>query len=60
LFDSTGNFNRQAYNQAIMDPRNKAPLLQAEEYVKQTRLNEKLQKYPAGLLFNVGENEIQN
>jgi hypothetical protein len=38
FIDSTGKFNRQAYDNAIMDPRNKAPLIQAEEYVKFTLL----------------------
>jgi parvulin-like peptidyl-prolyl isomerase len=58
FMDSTGRFNRQAYDQAIMDPRNKAPLVQAEEYVKQTRLSEKLQSMLLATI-NVGENEIQ-
>jgi parvulin-like peptidyl-prolyl isomerase len=56
--DSTGNFNRQNYNAAIMDPRNKGPLLQAEEYVKQTRLNEKLQSMLLASI-TIGENEIR-
>ncbi len=56
--DSTGRFNRQAYNQAIMDPRNKQPLIQAEEYVKQNRLNEKLQSLLLASI-NIGENEIR-
>ncbi len=43
FIDSTGRFNRQLYEQAIMDPRNKEGILQAEEYVRQSRLNEKLQ-----------------
>lgn len=58
FMDSTGKFNRQAYDQAIMDPRNKAPLIQAEEYVKQTRLSEKLQSLLLASI-NVGENEIR-
>src|ERR1035437_7529469 len=56
--DSTGRFNRQAYDQAIMDPRNKQPLIQAEEYVRQNRLNEKLQSLLLASI-NVGENEIR-
>lgn len=43
FIDSTGNFNRQVYEQALFDPRNKAALVSAEEYVRQNRLNEKLQ-----------------
>jgi peptidyl-prolyl cis-trans isomerase D len=58
FIDSTGKFNRQAYDNAIMDPRNKAPLVQAEEYVKQTRLSEKLQSLLLASI-NVGENEIR-
>ncbi len=45
FIDSLGNFNRQAYLQAIMDPRNKEALAQAEEFVKQQRLQEKLIAY---------------
>ena len=56
--DSTGRFNRQAYDQAIMDPRNKKPLIQAEEYVRQSRLNEKLQSLLLASI-SVGENEIR-
>src|SRR5664280_398886 len=58
FIDSTGKFNRQAYDNAIMDPRNKAPLIQAEEYVKQTRLSEKLQSLLLASI-NVWENEIR-
>lgn len=43
FIDSLGNFNRQAYEQAIYDPRNKAALVQAEDYIRQNKLNEKLQ-----------------
>ncbi|HSP88323.1 MAG TPA: peptidylprolyl isomerase, partial [Ignavibacteriaceae bacterium] len=43
FIDSLGNFNRQMYEAALYDPRNKDALLQAEEYVRQQRLNEKLQ-----------------
>ena len=41
--DSTGHFNRQAYDQAIMDPRNKEILVQVEPELKRQRLSEKLQ-----------------
>ncbi len=43
FIDSTGKFNRQLYETALFDPRNKDVLIQAEEGVRQTRLNEKLQ-----------------
>jgi peptidyl-prolyl cis-trans isomerase D len=58
FIDSTGKFNRQAYDIAMMDPRNKAPLVQAEDIVKQTRLSEKLQSLLLASI-NVGENEIR-
>jgi parvulin-like peptidyl-prolyl isomerase len=56
--DSTGNFNRSLYEQALFDPRNQQALVQAEEYVRQQRLNEKLQS----MLFatiNVSEADIK-
>lgn len=43
FIDSTGVFNREMYENALFDPRNKEPLLQAEEAVRQQRLTEKLQ-----------------
>jgi|SRR5690554_3377468 len=43
FIDSTGRFNRELYESALYDPRNKEALLQAEEIVRQQRLNEKLQ-----------------
>ncbi|HED38422.1 MAG TPA: hypothetical protein ENI76_09310, partial [Ignavibacteria bacterium] len=43
FIDSTGKFNRQLYENAIYDPRNSKALIQAEGYIRQTRLNEKLQ-----------------
>jgi parvulin-like peptidyl-prolyl isomerase len=43
FIDSLGNFNREMYDQAIFDPQNEKILLQAEEWVRQTKLNEKLQ-----------------
>ncbi|MHB1688608.1 MAG: peptidylprolyl isomerase [Ignavibacteriaceae bacterium] len=41
--DSTGKFNKQLYLNAIFDPKNAKPLLQAEDYIRQTLLNQKLQ-----------------
>jgi len=43
FIDSLGNFNREMYEQAIFDPQNNQILLQAEEFVKQSRYSEKLQ-----------------
>lgn len=59
FIDSTGNFNRQFYEQALFDPRNKEALLQAEEYVRQTRLNEKLQSLVLASVV-VSEADIKN
>jgi hypothetical protein len=39
FIDSLGNFNRQVYEQALFNPQNKEALLQAEEFVRQNRLN---------------------
>lgn len=43
FIDSTGKFNDQAYKQALFDTRNSAALIQAEEFVRQQRLTQKLQ-----------------
>jgi peptidyl-prolyl cis-trans isomerase D len=43
FMDSLGQFNRQAYDQAIMDPRNKDILAQVEPDLRRQRLSEKLQ-----------------
>lgn len=59
FIDSTGNFNRQVYEQALYDPRNKAALVSAEEYVRQNRLNEKLQSLILASV-NVSEVDIRN
>lgn len=58
FIDSLGNFNRQLYLQAIMDPRNKEALAQAEEAVRQQRLQEKLIAYLKATIV-VPENEIK-
>jgi len=57
FIDSVGNFNRALYEEAIFNPENEKILLQAEEYVRQTWLNEKLQNYLLASI-TVGENEI--
>lgn len=43
--DSTGNFNRQLYDQTIRDPRNKEIVLAVEEQIKQQLVQQKLQNY---------------
>lgn len=58
FIDSLGNFNRQMYLQAIMDPRNKEALAQAEEFVKQQRLQEKLIAYLKASIV-IPESEIK-
>lgn len=45
FIDSTGNFNREAYNTALFDPRNKEILLQVEDQVRAQLIQEKLQNY---------------
>jgi peptidyl-prolyl cis-trans isomerase D len=58
FIDSLGRFNRQLYENALFDPQNKEVLLQAEEYVRQNRLNEKLQSMLLASI-NVSEQEIK-
>ncbi len=55
--DSLGNFNRQAYESAIADPRNKEIWIRVEEGLKKQRMQEKLQSIIlAGV--RVSESEI--
>ncbi|MBU0475295.1 MAG: peptidylprolyl isomerase [Bacteroidetes bacterium] len=42
FIDSTGRFNREAYDAAIRNPQNKTAILQIEDQVKQQILQEKL------------------
>jgi len=58
FIDSLGNFNRQLYDQALYDPQNKDALLNAEKYVRQNRLNEKLQSLLYASIM-VSEDEIK-
>jgi peptidyl-prolyl cis-trans isomerase D len=56
--DSTGTFNRAAYEQAIMSPQNRQAIIQVEDQVRRQRRLEKLQS----LLFaatRVTEGEIR-
>ena len=58
FIDSLGNFNREAYENAIFDPQNEQVLLSAEELVRQTQYRKKLQSVlEAGIV--VGENELK-
>ncbi len=57
FIDSLGRFNRELYNQALFDPRNKEPLVQAEDAVRQQLLSQKLQSYLTATI-NVSEQEI--
>lgn len=41
--DSTGTFNRQAYDAAILDPKNKQIIIQVESALRKRRQREKLQ-----------------
>lgn len=43
--DSTGNFNRQLYEQALRDPRNKEIVIAVEEQIRQQLIQQKLQNY---------------
>jgi peptidyl-prolyl cis-trans isomerase D len=43
FIDSTGKFNRELYESSLFNPKNQKPLIQAEEYVRQQQLNQKLQ-----------------
>ena len=59
FIDSTGRFNRQAYDQAIMDPRNKDILVQVEPELRRQRLSEKLQSLVLASV-RVSEGDIMN
>lgn len=58
FIDSTGNFNREAYQTALRDPRNKEAVLQAEDVVKQQLIAEKLQQILFATL-TVSEHEMK-
>lgn len=58
FIDSLGRFNREMYEEAIFNPQNEKILLQAEEFVKQSRYREKLQSLlEAGI--TVSEDEVR-
>jgi parvulin-like peptidyl-prolyl isomerase len=58
FIDSTGNFNRKIYEDALFDPRNKQALVQAEDIVRQSRLTQKLQSMILASV-TVGEDEVK-
>ena len=45
FIDSTGKFNRAAYEAALMDPKNKKIVMQVEDGVRQQLIQKKLQDY---------------
>lgn len=58
FMDSLGNFNREAYLTAIKDTRNKSIMIQAEDFVRQQLISDKL----SSMLFstvNVSEGELR-
>ena len=57
FIDSVGNFNRELYENAIRDPQNEQAMINAEESVRQFRLNEKLQSIILASV-NVTEDEV--
>jgi len=57
FIDSTGTFNRSLYESALFDPQNEQALINAEQSVRQYRLNEKLQSMITASI-NVTEDEI--
>ncbi len=57
FIDSVGNFNRELYENALFDPQNEQALINAEESVRQFRLNEKLQSIILASV-NVTEDEV--
>ena len=57
FIDSVGNFNRELYENALFDPQNEQALINAEESVRQFRLNEKLQSMILASI-NVTEGEV--
>jgi peptidyl-prolyl cis-trans isomerase D len=57
--DSTGNFNRQAYEGALKDPRNKQIVITVEDQIKQQLIQQKLQNY-IGASATVSEEEAKD
>jgi len=57
FIDSNGTFNRQAYDAAIMDPSNRAVMVQVEDILRRQRQREKLQSIITASV-QVSENEV--
>jgi peptidyl-prolyl cis-trans isomerase D len=57
--DSTGTFNRQMYETAMRDPRNKQILISLEDREKQRLIQQKLQDYVSAS-FTVSEGEVKD
>jgi parvulin-like peptidyl-prolyl isomerase len=57
--DSTGNFNRAAYDNAMRDPRNKKIVIEVEEGIKQQLIQQKLQDY-LGASVSVSNDEVKD
>ncbi len=55
FIDSTGNFNRQAYDQDNFDPNNKEAMLQTEALVREQLLRQKLTSFLNSSVFVVYE-----
>ncbi|HEX2983903.1 MAG TPA: SurA N-terminal domain-containing protein, partial [Ignavibacteriales bacterium] len=56
FIDSTGQFNRQMYESALYDPRNKDVLIGAEDAVREQMLQQKLESYlSANILISEAE-----
>lgn len=58
FIDSTGVFNREAYEQALFDPRNAEILVQAEATVRSQMIQDKLKQYLSGSIV-VSEGEVR-
>jgi parvulin-like peptidyl-prolyl isomerase len=58
FIDSTGTFNREAYDQAIFDPSNREAMLQTEEIVRQQLIQQKLGSFLNAAIF-VSDQEIE-
>ncbi len=58
FIDSTGQFNRQAYDAQILNPQNKTVMIQVEEQVRQQKLQEKLRS-TINASASVTEDEIK-
>jgi peptidyl-prolyl cis-trans isomerase D len=56
--DSTGTFNRREYDLRINDPKNRAIMVQIEDYLRKQRVREKLQSLVVSTI-RVSDGEVQ-